>query len=334
MTLPKASRIVGVGHYVPPRVVTNDDLAKMFDTSDEWIQQRSGIKERRYSDPDDTTAAMGAKAARKAVEDAGIEMSQVDFIIFATLSPDAAFPGSSAFVQPLLGLQGVAAMDIRNQCTGFIYAQTLADSLIRAGHAECVLIIGSETHSTGLEFSDRGRAVTVLFGDGAGAAVVVPAEDGQGLLTMELHCDGDGAKHLWVPGPGSAIFPARISHEMVDDGTCFPQMNGRVVFKEAVTKLGSVIQSVMKKQGVTMDDVDLFVPHQANMRINQMVGRMLSIPDEKVVHNIQRYGNTTAATIPIGLSESKAEGRLKDGDLVLIAAFGSGFTWGAGLMRW
>jgi len=334
MSLPKASRIIGLGHYVPPRVVPNSELAQMFDTSDEWIQQRSGIKERRFVDADDTTSGMGAKAAIKAVEDAGIEMKDIDFIIFSTLSPDFVFPGSSAVVQPLLGLEGVAAMDIRNQCTGFIYGQTMADSLVRAGHASRVLLIGSEVHSTGLEYSNRGRDVTVLFGDGAGAAVIGPAEEGRGLLDMELHCDGTYVKDLWVEGPSSANFPTRLTHEMVDDGSCFPKMNGRRVFKEAVTQLGNVIQSVLKNNEMTVDDIDLFVPHQANMRINQMVGRMLGISDEKTVHNIQRYGNTTAATIPIGLSESKAEGRIKDGDVVLVAAFGSGFTWGAGIMRW
>jgi 3-oxoacyl-[acyl-carrier-protein] synthase-3 len=332
----QSTRILGLGHYLPPKVVTNEDLAKMFDTTDAWIQQRSGIKERRYSEgPDDGTAAMGAKAARAAVDDAGLELSDIDFIVFATLSPDYTFPGSSALAGDLLGLNGVAAMDIRNQCTGFIYGLTVADSLIRAGHAHKVLVIGSEVHSTGLDFSDRGRAVTVLFGDGAGAAVVGASEDDQrGLMDMTLHCDGAFAKALWVEGPASVNFPQRVDHEMLDDGRCFPSMQGRVVFKEAVTKLHGCVSEVLGRNGLSVDDVALFVPHQANMRINQMVAGSLGLPEEKVVHNIERYGNTTAATIPIGLSESKQEGRIQDGDLVLIAAFGAGFTWGAGILRW
>ena len=335
MSLPKASKILGIGRYLPPKVVTNADLAKMFDTSDEWIQQRSGIKERRYSEgPHDSTAHMGEKAARKAVENAGIEMEEIDFIIFATLSPDYSFPGSSAFVGDYLGLNGVAAMDIRNQCTGFLYGLTVADSLVRTGHAKKVLLIGSEVHSTGLEFSDRGRAVTVLFGDGAGAAVVGAADEGQGLIDMDLHCDGKFAKDLWVESPGSSIFPCRVDHEMLDQGRAYPVMNGRAVFKEAVTQMHAVSQRVLDRHGYSIDEVSLFVPHQANMRINQMVAGALGIDESKVVHNIERYGNTTAATIPICLSEALEEGRLHEGDLVLTAAFGSGFTWGAGLIRW
>jgi 3-oxoacyl-[acyl-carrier-protein] synthase-3 len=329
-----ATKILGSGFYVPPTVVTNDDLAKRFDTSDEWIQQRSGIKERRYSTPDDTTAAMGEKASRKAIADAGLEVSDIDMIILATLSPDHDFPGSAVFVQQRLGLPGIACMDVRNQCTGLLYSIATADAFIRCGQATHVLVIGSEVHSTGIEFSDAGRDVTVLFGDGAAAMVLGATDDpDRGFLTHCLHADGSGAKHLWIPAPGSSYFPHRAPPEMYENRTVYPQMNGRAVFKFACTKLPEVIREALGKTGYELDDIDVMVPHQANMRINEMVAKQLGFPQDKVVHNIQKYGNTTAASIGIAFHEAREDGRIQEGSLVLLAAFGSGFTWAASLVR-
>ncbi len=329
-----ASKIIGTGHYVPPKVVTNDDLAQMFDTSDEWIQQRTGIKERRYSTPEDTTAAMGAKAARAAIEDAGIEVGDVDCIVLGTLSPDVTFPGSSVFVQRELGLNGIACMDVRNQCTGFLYCLATADAYVRAGLFKNVLVIGSEVHSTGIEFTTEGRDVTVLFGDGAAAAIVAATDDPDvGLLGHCLHADGAGAEMLWIENPGSKEFPHRAPPTMYDDRSVYPQMDGRGVFKWATRKLPEVIHEVLDKTGYTLDDIDVLVPHQANMRINQMVAKQLGFPQEKVVHNIQKYGNTTAASVGIALDEARRDGRITSGSLVCLAAFGSGFTWAASILR-
>ncbi len=329
-----ASKILGTGHYVPPTVVTNDDLAKRFDTSDEWIQQRSGIRERRYSTEEDPPAVMGAKALRVACEDAGIEVSDIDCIVLGTLSPDLTFPGSSVLVQDILGLGGIACIDIRNQCTGFVYALAIADSFVRAGMFQRVAVIGTEVHSTGIDFSDEGRDVTVLFGDGAAAAVVGPTDDPNvGLLTHCLHADGAGAEQLWLPNPGSRIFPHRAPKTMYDDKSVYPQMNGRAVFKWACTKLPEVIREALDKTGYTLDDIDVLVPHQANKRINEMVAKQLGFPQDKVVHNIQVYGNTTAASVGIALDEARRDGRIAAGSLVCLAAFGSGFTWAATIVR-
>jgi 3-oxoacyl-[acyl-carrier-protein] synthase-3 len=329
-----ASKIIGTGHYVPPTVVTNDDLAKRFDTSDEWIQQRTGIKERRYSTPEDTTAHMGAKAARAAAADAGIELTDIDCIVLGTLSPDVTFPGSSVFVQRELGLQGIACMDVRNQCTGFLYSLATADAFVRAGMFKNVLVVGSEVHSTGIDFSDEGRDVTVLFGDGAAAAIVAATDDpGVGMLTHCLHADGDGAEMLWIANPGSREFPHRAPPSMYEDKSVYPAMEGRQVFKWATRKLPEVIMEALEKTGYTLDDIDVLVPHQANMRINQMVAKQLDFPQDKVVHNLDKYGNTTAASVGIALDEARKDGRIKEGSLVCLAAFGSGFTWAASILR-
>jgi len=328
------SRILGSAFYVPPRVVTNDDLAERIDTSDEWIRQRTGIQERRYSDPEDTPAAMAEKAARKAVEQAGLQLSEIDTILVAGLSPEHFFPGTACFLQARLGLPGTACMDIRNQCTGLLYSIATADAFVRAGQSRNVLVVGTEVHSTGLDFSDAGRDVTVLFGDGAAALVVGPTDDSdRGFLAHCLHADGRGAKDLWVESPGSSVFPFRASPTMFEDRSVYPQMNGRAVFKHACTHVPEVIEEVLKKTGYQLADVDLLVPHQANMRINEMIGKQLGLPPEKVVHNIQRYGNTTAASVGIALHEAREDGRIQDGSLVLLAAFGSGFTWAASLVR-
>jgi 3-oxoacyl-[acyl-carrier-protein] synthase-3 len=329
------SAILGVGHYVPTKVVTNDDLSKLMPTTDEWIQQRTGIKERRFIEHDGIGASdLAVPAARMAVERAGRSMKDVDMIVFATLSPDVQFPGSGCFLGDKLGLGGVPALDIRNQCSGFLYGLSLADAWVRAGMYKNVLVVGAEVHSTGIELNERGRDVAVLFGDGAGAALVgASPSDNRGLLSIALHADGSGAKDLWLPAPASMCSPARITHEMLDRGDQFPKMNGKQVFRWATEKMPEVAHEALAKAELTIADVDLFVPHQANMRINEVVAKKLGIPPEKVVHNIQRYGNTTAATIPIGLSESHAEGKLREGAVVLLAAFGSGYTWGGAVMR-
>lgn len=326
--------ILGMGHYVPSKVVTNDDLAKMFDTSDEWIQQRTGIKERRYIEESGIGASdLALPAVEMACKNAGIDVSDIDAIIFATLSPDHEFPGSGVFLGDKLGLPGVPALDVRNQCSGFLYGLKVADAWIRCGMYERVALVGAEVHSTGIDFTDEGRDVTVLFGDGAACAILAPTDqEGQGVLDVEIHADGSGAKELWIEAPASKYMP-RITHEMIDARKIWPSMNGRQVFRWATTKMPEVSRSVLQRNEVSAGDLDLMVPHQANKRINEFVGQKLEIPPEKVVHNIQKYGNTTAASIPLALSEAIQEGRAKKGDLILMPAFGSGFTWGAALIR-
>ncbi len=329
----KRSAILGSGHYVPTKVVTNHDLAKMFPTSDEWIVQRSGIQERRFIEhsgigPSD----LGVPAAQMAVEQAGREMKDVDAILFATLSPDVTFPGSGCFLQRKLGLPGVPALDVRNQCSGFLYSLSVADAWVRAGVYRNVLIVGSEVHSTGLEFTERGRDVAVLFGDGAGAVLVGEAtREGQGVQSIKLYADGTGAEDLWIEAPASRHMP-RCTHEMIDEGRIWPRMKGKQVFRWATEKMPEVAMEVLADAHMQIQDVDLFIPHQANMRINQFVAVKLDIPDAKVVHNIQRYGNTTAATIPIGISESWREGKIQPGTRVLTTAFGAGYTWGGAVI--
>jgi 3-oxoacyl-[acyl-carrier-protein] synthase-3 len=328
------STILGVGSYVPSRVVTNDDLAKLMTTSDEWIFQRSGIRERRFIEHTGIGSAdLAVPASKAALEHAGLEVSDIDAIVFATLSSDYCFPGSGCLLGDKLGLNGKPAIDIRNQCTGFLYSLSVADGWIQTGMYEHVLVVGAEVHSTGVEFNDRGRDVAVLFGDGAGAVVVGAAkEEGKGLLSMCLHADGSGAKVLWCEGPASAYDP-RITHAMIDEGRHYPKMVGKHVFRAAIEKMPEVSLEAVAKAGMSMNDVDLFIPHQANMRINQMVAARLELPDEKVVHNIEKYGNTTAATIPMALDRAYKEGRVKPGANLLFAAFGAGFTWGGAVLR-
>lgn len=328
----RTSRIAGMGHFVPERVVTNDDMSQWMETTDEWIQQRTGIKERRWVDGNVGASDLAIPAVKQALEEAQLTLADVDLILFSTLSPDLFFPGSACILQAKLGLVGVASMDIRNQCTGFLYGLSTADAYVRAGLAKNVLVVGAEVHSSGLDISTKGRDVSVLFGDGAGVAVVTAGEGGT-LLDHELHADGRYAEILMVEAPASRITP-RLTQEMMDAGRHFPKMDGKQVFKHAVERLPEVINSILKRNGYTTDDVALMVPHQANMRINEYVARQLGFPSDKVVHNIQKYGNTTAASIPIALHEAVQEGRVKRGDLVLLAAFGAGLTWGATLVRW
>jgi len=327
------SRIAGAGHYVPTRVVTNHDLAKLMPTSDEWIVQRTGIRERRFIEHSGIGSSdLAMPAAKMAMEQAGIGPQDLDAIIFATLSPDIYFPGSACLLQHKLGCRQIAALDVRNQCSGFLYSLSIADAWIRAGNFQNILIVGAEVHSTGVEFTERGRDVAVIFGDGAGAVVVQPSKDDRGIRTVELGADGVGARELMVEAPASMYDP-RIDEKMLAEGRHYPKMNGKAVFRWAVDKMPEVAESVLKKVGKTAADVDLFVPHQANMRINQLVAMKLNIEQDRVVHNIERYGNTTAATIPIGISESWKEGKIREGSTVLFAAFGAGFTWGAAVVE-
>lgn len=328
------TRLLGVGHYVPSKVVTNHDLAKLFETSDEWIQQRSGIRERRFIEESGIGPSdLAVPAVKMACERAGIAVTDIDAIIFATLSPDYCFPGSACFLQAKLGLPGVPALDVRNQCSGFLYGLQIADAWIKAGMYKRVCLVGAEVHSTGMNFTNEGRDVAVLFGDGAGVVILGPTDDPERrILDVEVHADGRGARDLWTEAPASALMP-RLTDEMIARRAHFPSMNGPQVFRWATDKMPEVTRSVLARAGKTIADIDLFVPHQANMRINELVARKLEIPAEKVVHNIERYGNTTAASIPLALSEAVGDGRAKPGALLLLAAFGSGYTWGASLLR-
>ncbi len=322
--------------YLPPKVVTNEDLAQFIDTSDEWIQKRTGIQERRFVESPMTTSDLATESAKLSLHTAG---TSVDAIIAATLSPDYDFPGIGVLVQHKLGLPTVPAFDIRNQCSGFLYGIELADALVNQGRYENILVIGAEVHSTGLDLSTRGRDIAVLFGDGAGSCIVsknAPASattPGFQVLHSELHSDGEHASILWCEHVGSAHFPTRITKEMVEEGKCFPQMEGRKVFEHAVRRMVEVSTSVLKKSGITAEDVRLVIPHQANARINGLVADTLHIPSDRVFNTIAQYGNTTAATIPIGFSHAVEEVELQSGDYILSCAFGSGFTWGATLFQ-
>ncbi len=331
--MPRA-KIAGVGHYVPERVVTNFDLEKMMDTSDEWIRERTGIQERRWVEEGETVSGLGLKASEVALERAGVNKEDIDFIIFASMESDYEFPGGGCFLQEKLGLPGIPALDIRNQCSGFVYGLSVADQFIRTGMYKTILLVGAEIQSTSLDLTTRGRDMAVLFGDGAGAAVITATEEeDKGILTTHLHADGRYAKKLWAELP-SVIFHPRLEPWMLETDRIYPKMEGRFVFKHAVTRFPEVIREALEATGYTIEDVDLIVPHQANQRITEAVAQRLGVSMEKVYSNIHKYGNTTAATIPICLSEAWAEGRIKDGDLVAIAAFGSGFTWASALVRW
>ena len=327
----RRARIIGLGHYVPPKVVTNDDLSKIMDTTDAWIRERTGIERRHFVEGGIGTADLAFEASLRALKKSRKKSQDIDFIIVATLSPDYFFPGSGVLLQQKLGIDSIGALDIRTQCTGFIYGLSIADTMIRAGQYNRILLVGSEVHSTGLDLTTRGRDVAVLFGDGAGAAFLEATEGERGVLSTHLHADGRYAKELWVEKPGS-ITP--LSSEDLNQARHFPKMNGREVFKHAVTKFINVIQEALQTNRFSKEDIDLLVVHQANLRIAEAVREHLKLPPEKMYNNIQRYGNTTAASIPMALSEAEEEGKLKEGDLVCLAAFGSGFTWGSALIRW
>ncbi|MBS1653382.1 MAG: ketoacyl-ACP synthase III [Bacteroidetes bacterium] len=346
------TKIAGVGKYLPKNVVTNNDLLQYMDTSDEWIQERTGIKERRYADrTGETTTTMAVEAARIAIERAGITAEDIDFIIFATLSPDYYFPGCGVLLQRALHLKEIGALDVRNQCSGFLYALSVGDQFIKTGMYKNILVIGSEKHSFGLDFSTRGRNVSVIFGDGAGAVVLQPAsKEGQGILSTHLHSDGESAEILAMYNPGThanhwkpekfadfdeaAIGQMFFSHAMIDKAQVFPNMDGPSVFKKAIIKFPEVIHEALQANGYQPLDIKVLIPHQANLRISQFVQQKLGLKDEQVHNNIQQYGNTTAASVPIALCEAWEMGKIKEGDLVCLAAFGSGFTWGSALIKW
>nr|WP_315162425.1 beta-ketoacyl-ACP synthase III [uncultured Flavobacterium sp.] len=332
------SKISGLGFYVPSNVVTNDDLSKIIDTNDAWIQERTGIQERRHIiRGEDTTTTMGVKAAKIAIERSGIAKEDIDFVVFATLSPDYYFPGPGVLVQRDLGLKTVGALDVRNQCSGFVYALSVADQYIKTGMYKNVLVIGSELQSTGLDMTTRGRGVSVIFGDGAGAAVLSRETDlTKGILSTHLHSEGQHAEELIVkaPGMGGRWVTDILADNDPDDESYFPYMNGQFVFKNAVVRFTEVINEGLNANNLQVSDIDMLIPHQANLRISQFIQKKFGLSDDQVYNNVQKYGNTTAASIPIALTEAWEQGKIKSGDTVVLAAFGSGFTWGSVVIKW
>ncbi|MBL7701411.1 MAG: ketoacyl-ACP synthase III [Ferruginibacter sp.] len=346
------SKIAGIGYYVPKNVFTNSDMMKYMDTSDEWIQERTGIKERRFADrTGETTTTMGVEASKIAIERAGITPQDIDFIVFATLSPDYYFPGCGVLLQRAMNMKEIGALDVRNQCSGFVYALSVADQFIKTGMYKNILVVGAEKHSFGLDFSTRGRNISVIFGDGAGAVVLQPTDkEGQGILSTHLHSDGESAEILamynpgthanhWVKDPVAKFDDAEMgamfmSNAMVDEAQNFPNMDGPAVFKKAIVKMPEVVEEALAANNLTTADINMLIPHQANLRIAQFVQQKLQLKDEQVYNNIQKFGNTTAASVPIALCEAWEQGKIKEGDLVCLAAFGSGFTWAGALIRW
>jgi len=331
------TRIVGTGMCVPERVVTNHDLEKLMDTSDEWIRQRSGIVERRHVSEGETPAMLAEVASRRALEAAGVGVEDLDAIVLATLSPEHEFPGTSFFLHHRLGAPEIPCFDLRAQCSGFLYALACADAFVRSGAMRRLLVVGCEVHSTGLDLTTRGRDVGVLFGDGAGAVVVeanTDPEDLSGVLAVRMHAQGEHARRLWIEAPGSGFFPHRITEQMVAEGRHFPKMEGRFVFKHAVTRMPEVLRDTLDAAGVKQDDVALFLFHQANLRINEYVAQSMGIPPERCPSNMERFGNCSAASIPMLLDEVVRDGRLQRGQLVAMTAFGAGFTWASAVVRW
>ncbi len=332
------SRILSTGMHVPEGLVTNHDLARIMDTSDEWIRQRTGIEQRYWVKGNEATSDLALRASEIAIERAGLQKHQIEMIILATLSPDHEFPGTACFLQKKLGIPGIPALDVRQQCTGFLYSLSIADQFIRNGVYRNILVVGAEVHSKGLEKNDRGRDVTVLFGDGAGAVVLgaVDIRDPKSephILSTHLHADGAFAEELWTPAPGTGNSSERVGASELENGLHWPKMNGKTVFMHAVKRMPEALIEGLKANGLTPSDIDLFVFHQANLRINDMIAKQFEIPEEKVFNTIQKFANTTAATIPIGLDEAVRTGKLKKGMLVASAAFGSGFTWASAIYR-
>ncbi|MBC7643029.1 MAG: ketoacyl-ACP synthase III [Flavobacterium sp.] len=333
------SKISGLGYFVPENIVTNNDLAKIIDTNDEWIQERTGIQERRHviKGSGETTSSMGLKAAKIAIERAGIKNEDIDFIVFATISPDYYFPGPGVTLQRDLGLKPIGALDIRNQCSGFIYALSVADQYIKTGMYKNILIVGAELQSIGLDMTTRGRNVSVIFGDGAGAAIISREADlTKGILSTHLHSEGEHALELAVaaPGMGGRWVTDILKDNDPEDISYFPYMNGQFVFKHAVTRFAEVINEGLEANNLQVSDIDMLIPHQANLRISQFIQKKFNLTDEQVFNNIQKYGNTTAASVPIALTEAWELGKIKSGDTVVLAAFGSGFTWASAIIKW
>ncbi|WP_316842749.1 beta-ketoacyl-ACP synthase III [Pedobacter gandavensis] len=345
------SKIAGIGYYVPKNVYTNDDLSHFMDTNDAWIQERTGIKERRFADRlEETTTTMGIEAAKIAIERAGTTAEDIDFVIFATLSPDYYFPGCGVLLQREMKMKEIGALDVRNQCSGFVYALSIADQFIKTGMYKNILVVGSEKHSFAMDFETRSRNISVIFGDGAGAVVLQPSKiEGQGIMSTHLHSDGADAEILAMYYPGASAnkwlkdkpgYPDQelgglfMTTEQLESGAALPYMDGPAVFKKAVVKFPEVIKEALEANNLTPADLDMLIPHQANLRISQYVQQLLGLSDDKVFNNIQKYGNTTAASVPIALCEAWEAGKIKEGDLVCLAAFGSGFTWASALIRW
>jgi 3-oxoacyl-[acyl-carrier-protein] synthase-3 len=332
------SKISGLGYYVPDNIVTNNDLLKIMDTTDEWIQERTGIKERRWIDPktDDNTSSMAVKASKIAIERSGLKKNDIDFIVFATLSPDMYFPGGGVRVQDMLDMPTIGALDVRNQCSGFVYAISVADQFIKTGMYKNILVIGSENHSGALDKTTRGRGITVIFGDGAGAAILSRSEvKGRGILSSHLYSEGKHARELMMDGPHTGRWvPEILADNNPDDLSFYPYMNGQFVFKNAVTRFSEAISDGLEANNLKSENIDLLIPHQANLRISQFVQRKFKLSDDQVYNNIMRYGNTTAASVIIALTEAWEQGKIKDNDLVVLAAFGAGFTWGSVIIRW
>jgi 3-oxoacyl-[acyl-carrier-protein] synthase-3 len=332
------SKITGLGYFVPENVVTNNDLKEFMETSDEWIEERTGIKERRWIDPKigETTSTMAVKASKIAIERAGLTKDDIDFIVFATLSPDMYFPGGGVRVQDLLDMPTIGALDVRNQCSGFIYAMSVADQFIKTGMYKNILVIGAENHSGGLEKSTRGRGVTVIFGDGAGAAILSRSEEkGKGILSSHLHSEGKHARELMLEGPNTGRWvPEILAENDPEDQSYYPYMNGQFVFKHAITRFSEAIVEGLEANNFQKEDIDMLIPHQANLRIAQFIQKKFKLSDDNVHTKIMTYGNTTAASVIIALTEAWEQGKIKDNDLVVLAAFGSGFTWGSVIIRW
>ena len=333
------SKISGLGFYLPDNIVTNNDLEKIMDTTDNWIKERTGIEERRWvkSDSEDTTSVMGVKAAKLAISDANLKNKDIDFIIFATLSPDYFFPGSGVMVQDMMDMSTIGSLDVRNQCSGFIYALSIADQYIKTGMYKNILVIGSETHSPGLDKTTRGRGVSVIFGDGAGAAVVSRELDkSKGILSTHLHSQGKYAKELSVisPGMGTRWVSDILKDNDPEDESYLQYMNGQFVFKNQIVRFSEVINEALQKNNLTKNDIKLLIPHQANLRISQFVQRSFKLQNNQIFNNISKYGNTTAASIPIALAEAYQANLINKGDIIILAAFGSGFTWGSALIKW
>ena len=331
------SKISGLGFYVPDNVVTNDDLSKIMDTNDEWIQERTGIHERRHIvRGEDTTTTMGVKAAKIAIDRSGLSNDDIDFIVFATISPDYYFPGPGVELQKELGMKTIGALDIRNQCSGFVYALSVADQFIKTGMYKNILVVASEVQSLGLDMTTRGRGVSVIFGDGAGAAVLSRSNDDSRILSTHLHSEGEHAKELAVlaPGMGGRWVTDILADNNPDDESYYPYMNGQFVFKHAVVRFSEVINEGLQANNLKVSDIDMLIPHQANLRISQFIQKKFGLNDNQVFNNIQKYGNTTAASIPIALTEAWEQGKIKKGDTVVLAAFGGGFTWASAIIKW
>jgi 3-oxoacyl-[acyl-carrier-protein] synthase-3 len=330
--MPRA-RFLGTGFAVPDRVVTNDDLSRLMDTSDEWIRTRTGIEQRRWVREGETGAGLAHAASVRALETAGLGPGDLDAIVYATSTPDHFAPGNGVYLQRLLGVGTIPSIDIRNQCSGFVYALSVADAFIRCGQFRHVLVVGAEIQSTAMDVTTRGRNTAVLFADGAGAAVLGPGDDERGILAFDLHGEGTLAEKLWVDAPGSMYHP-RVSPQQIEEGRHFLQMDGKEVFRHAVVRMPESVRAVLAATGHTIADLRLLVAHQANLRIAEMMQKALGLRDDQIYNNIMWYGNTTAATIPIALDECVRSGRIRPGDLVALTAFGSGFLWGSAVVRW